>query len=147
MRLSDYFDAVAEQHPQNLAFVDGATRVSFGQAQKTVHAMANALVRARQAGAGSHVAIYSPNDYRVTLLHLGINLADMAWLSVHIKNTIETNAEVLDYFDADIVFFHSHFESSVPALKAKLSKAKLYICIDGASEHGRSMQEWMADCW
>ncbi|MGO8911843.1 MAG: class I adenylate-forming enzyme family protein [Bradyrhizobium sp.] len=147
MRLADYFDAVAEQYPQNLAFVDGTTRTSFGQAQKTVHAMANALVRAKQAGAGSHVAIYSPNDYRVTLLHLGINLADMAWLSVHIRNTVETNAEVLDYFDAHIVFFHSHFESAVPILKAKLSKAKLYICIDRPSEHGLFMEDWLADCW
>lgn len=147
MRLADYFDTAAEQNPQNLAFVDGATRVTFEQARKTVHAMANALVRARQSGAGSHVAIYSPNDYRVTLLHLGINLVDMAWLSVHIRNTVETNAEVLDYFDANIVFFHSHFESSVPILKARLSKAKLYICIDRLSEHGLFMDDWLANCW
>ena len=146
MRLADYFDAAATRHPQNLAFVDGATRVHFAEAQKTVHAVATALTRARQAGFGSHVAIYSPNDYRVTLLHLGANLADMAWLSVHIRNTVETNAEILDYFDAEIVFFHSAFESSVPVLKAKLSKAKLYVCIDRASEHGPSLQHWLADC-
>ncbi|MGJ7512195.1 class I adenylate-forming enzyme family protein [Variovorax sp. GT1P44] len=147
MRIADYFDGAAAQYPDNLAFVDGEMRMDFAQAQKTSHAIANALSREKQAGAGPHVAIYSPNDYRVTLLHLGINLADMAWLSVHIKNAVETNAEVLDYFDADIVFFHSHFESSVPLLKARLSKARLYICIDRASEHGRSMDEWMADCW
>jgi acyl-CoA synthetase (AMP-forming)/AMP-acid ligase II len=147
MRLADYFDAVSEQHPQNLAFVDGATRVSFEQAQKAAHAVANALVRAKHAGVGSHVAIYSPNDHRVTLLHLGINLADMAWLSVHIRNTVETNAEILNYFDTNIVFFHSHFESSVPILKAKLSKAKLYVCIDRPSKHGLFMEDWLADCW
>lgn len=147
MRLADYFDGAAAQQPENLAFVDGATRISFAEAQKTVHAMATALTRAKQAGSGSHVAIYSPNDHRVTLLHLGINLADMAWLSVHIQNTVDTNAEILDYFDANIVFFHSHFESSVPILKAKLSKAKLYICIDRASEHGQFMEDWLADCW
>jgi acyl-CoA synthetase (AMP-forming)/AMP-acid ligase II len=146
MRLADYFDGAAAQHPQNLAFVDGATRVTFAEAQKTVHAMATALARAKSAGAGSHVAIYAPNDYRVTLLHLATNLADMAWLSVHIRNTVETNAEVLDYFDASIVFFHSYFESSVPILTAKLSKAKLYICIDRASEYGPSMDEWLKDC-
>jgi acyl-CoA synthetase (AMP-forming)/AMP-acid ligase II len=147
MRLADYFDSAAAQYPDNLAFVDGATRLIFAEAQKTVHAMATALTRAKQAGAGSHVAIYSINDYRVTLLHLGINLADMAWLSVHIRNTVETNADVLEYFDANIVFFHSYFESSIPTLKAKLSKAKLYICIDRASEHGQFMGDWLADCW
>ena len=45
-----------------------------------------------EVGSGLHVAIYAPNDYRVSLLHLGINLADFAWLSVHIRNSIETNA-------------------------------------------------------
>jgi acyl-CoA synthetase (AMP-forming)/AMP-acid ligase II len=146
MRLADYFDAAAAQYPQNLAFVDGATRLTFAEAQKTVHVLANALTRERQAGSGSHVAIYSPNDHRVTLLHLGINLADMAWLSVHIRNTVETNADVLDYFDANIVFFHSAFESSVPTLKARLSKAKLYICIDRPSEHGVFMVDWLEGC-
>ncbi|MGS0743067.1 class I adenylate-forming enzyme family protein [Glaciimonas sp. GG7] len=146
MRLADYFDAVAALRPENLAFVDGATRVTYGEAQQYVHAVAHGLTRARQAGAGTHVAIYAPNDYRVSLLHLGINLSDMAWLSVHIRNTIETNAEVLEYFDTDIVFFHSYFESSMPVLKATLTKAKLYICIDRASEHGQSMDDWLKDC-
>ena len=147
MRLADSFDAIADQHPNSLAFVEGAVRLTFAEARRTVHAMATALARARENGAGAHVAIYAPNDHRVSLLHLGTNLADMAWLSVHIRNTVETNAEVLDYFDASIVFFHSYFESSVPILKAKLSKAKLFICIDRDSEHGQSMEEWLADCW
>ena len=146
MRLGDYFDAAATLHPQNLAFVDGPTRISFSEAQKVVHAVATALARARQSGSGKHVAIYAPNDYRVTLLHLGINLADMAWLSVHIRNSVETNAEILDYFDTDIVFFHSYFESSVPVLKAKLSKASVYVCIDRESKHGPSLQDWLGDC-
>ncbi|MDM0084902.1 AMP-binding protein [Variovorax sp. J31P179] len=147
MRIADYFDGAAAQYPNNLAFVDGQTRIDFAEAQRTAHAIAHALVREKAAGCGTHVAIYAPNDYRVTLLHLGINLADMAWLSVHIKNTIETNAEVLEYFDADIVFFHSQFASFVPVLKTRLSKARLYVCIDGPSEHGISMQDWLAGCW
>ena len=147
MRLADYFDAVAALRPDSLAFVDGATRTTYGQAQKYVHAVAHGLTRAREVGAGTHVAIYAPNDYRVSLLHLGINLSDLAWLSVHIRNAVETNAEVLEYFDTDIVFFHSYFESSMPILKAKLSKAKLYICIDRDSEHGQSMDAWLKDCW
>ncbi len=146
MRLADYFDAVAALRPDTLAFVDGATRINYGDAQKYVHAVAHGLAREQRDGAGTHVAIYAPNDYRVSLLHLGINLADMAWLSVHIRNTIETNAEVLEYFDTDIVFFHSYFESSMPVLKAKLSKAKLYVCIDKPSEHGAHMVEWLKGC-
>jgi acyl-CoA synthetase (AMP-forming)/AMP-acid ligase II len=147
MRLADYFDAVAALRPDSLAFVDGATRITNGEAQRYVHAVANALCRARNDGRGMHAAIYAPNDYRVSLLHLGINLADCAWLSVHIRNSIETNAEVLEYFDTDIVFFHSYFESAVPVLKEKLKKARLYVCIDRVSEHGPCMDEWLEGCW
>jgi len=146
MRLADYFDAVVALRPDDLAFVDGPTRLTYCESQKYVHAIANSLTRERAAGVGPHVAIYAPNDHRVSLLHLGINLADFAWLSVHIRNSIETNAEVLAYFDTDIVFFHSYFDSSVPVLKAKLVNAKLFVCIDGASEHGVSMDEWLTGC-
>ncbi len=147
MRLADYFDAAADKYPDNIAVVDGDVRVTFAQARDTVHAMATALARARDGGAGSHVAIYAPNDHRVSLLQLGANLADMAWLSVHIRNTIETNAEVLDYFDASIVFFHSVFEAGVPVLKAKLSKAQLFVCIDATSAHGPSLEDWLDGSW
>ncbi len=147
MRLADYFDGAATQYPQNLALVDGPIRLTFAKAQKTVHAIATALTRARQAGSGNHVAIYAPNDYRVTLLHLGINLADMAWLSVHIRNPVEINAEILEYFDTNVVFFHSAFESSVPLLKVKLTLAKLYVCMDRESQHGPSLEQFLADCW
>ena len=46
MRLADYFDAVAALRPGSLAFVDGATRITYGEAQKYVHAVANGLDRA-----------------------------------------------------------------------------------------------------
>ena len=147
MRLADYFDATADKYPDNIAIVDGEVCMTYAQARRTVHAMAHALVRARAGGSGSHVAIYAPNDHRVSLLHLGANLADMAWLSVHIRNTVETNADVLEYFDASIVFFHSAFEAGVPVLKAKLSKANVYVCIDGPSAHGPSLVEWLEGCW
>ena len=32
MRLADYFDAVAALRPGGLAFVDGATRITYGEA-------------------------------------------------------------------------------------------------------------------
>ena len=147
MRLADYFDATADKYPDNIAIVDGNVRMTYAEARRTVHAMAHALVRARAGGSGSHVAIYAPNDHRVSLLHLGANLADMAWLSVHIRNTVETNADVLEYFDASIVFFHSAFEASVPVLQARLSKAKVYVCIDGPSAHAPSLVQWLEGCW
>ena len=105
--------------PTTCAVIDGDVRMSFAEARDTVHAIATALARARDGGAGSHVAIYAPNDHRVSLLQLGANLADMAWLSIHIRNTVETNADVLDYFDASIVFFSQLFRGQRPGLEGQ----------------------------
>ncbi len=148
MRLADYFDAVAALRPDSLAFVDGTTRITYGEAQKYVHAVANGLTRARQAGVGTHAAIYAPNDYSVSLLHLGINLADFAWLSVHIRNSAETNAEVLEYFDTDIVFFHSYFESVDAGVESQALEGQTLRlhrpCIRTRAVHGR-MAEGLLD--
>ncbi len=81
------------------------------------------------------------------LLHLAINRADMAWLSVHTRNSLETNTEVLHYFDCDFVFFHSDYDDAVPALKKGLPLAKTFICMDRESEHGPSLETWIKDCY
>lgn len=146
MQLSDYFEAAVSRYPDREAFVDagGAMRVDFSQAQRFVHAVAQALNADESLGAGAHIAIYAPNDHRISLLQVAANRAGMVWVSVHTRNAVETNVAVLDYADCDLVFFHSSYESLVPALKAGLPRVKRFICIDHASDHGPELSAWMA---
>lgn len=146
MQLSDYFDAAVSRYPDREAFVDGdgAIRISFAEAQQFVHAVAHALNADESLGAGTHIAIYAPNDYRISLLQIAANRAGMVWVSVHTRNAVETNVAVLDYADCDLVFFHSSYESIVPELKAGLPRAKRFICIDRVSEHGEELTAWLA---
>jgi acyl-CoA synthetase (AMP-forming)/AMP-acid ligase II len=147
MRIADYFDAAAALYPGHLMIAEGAARLDYATAQKWVHAVAHALVRHFGGKKSAHIAIYAPNDHRVMLLHLAINRADMAWLSVHTRNSLDTNIEVLNYFDCEFVFFHSDYENVVPQLKAGLPLAKTFICKDRASPHGEHIEKWIADCW
>ncbi len=147
MRISDYFDAAAALYPNNLMVADAHARIDYATAQKWVHAVAHALVRHFRGRKGAHIAIYAPNDYRVMLLHLAINRADMAWLSVHTRNSVETNTTVLNYFDCEFVFFHSDYDDAMPALKAGLPLAETFICIDRASAHGTDLEKWTSGCW
>ncbi|MEC5408521.1 AMP-binding protein [Paraburkholderia sp. MPAMCS5] len=144
MRLADYFDAAASRDPHRTAFIDGAVRVDFADAQRFVHAVAHALAAEPSLGAGSHIAIYAPNDYRVSLLQIAINRADMAWVAVHTRNSVETNVQVLAYADVQLVFFHSAYEGIVPQLKAGLAPACRFICIDVSSAHGSALENWTA---
>lgn len=142
MRISDYFDAAAERHPARIALMDGDVAIDFAHAQGLVHAVAHALDAEPNLRPGAHVAIYSPNDYRVPLLHLGINRSDRAWLSVHTRNPIDVNIEVLSFMDCEFMFFHSAYDALVPKLQAGLPKTIRFICIDRPSEFGPSLEEW-----
>lgn len=144
MRLADYFDAAASLHPRNVAFVQDEQRIDFAQVQRLVHATAHALVAEEGLPPRAHVAIYSPNDYRVSLLQIAANRAGMVWVSVHTRNSIETNLAVMAYADCDAVFFHSAFADIVPAMKARLPRVRRFICIDAPSAYGPCLSDWIA---
>jgi acyl-CoA synthetase (AMP-forming)/AMP-acid ligase II len=144
MRLSDYFDATAERYPKRVALEDQGTKLDFAQAQRIVHAAAHALDREPGLRPCAHIGLYAPNDYRVPLLQLAVNRCDRVWLSVHTRNPVEVNIEVLSYMDCEFMFFHSNYEHVVPQLKAALPKVMRFVCIDRPSEHGPFLDEWMA---
>lgn len=144
MRLADYFDATAARFPRREAFVDGATRLTYGEAREVVHATAHALASEPGLGRGAHVAIYAPNDYRISLLQIAANRAEMVWVALHTRNAPATNLAMLDYADCNLIFFHSSFEHIVPSWKAGLSRVRRFICIDRPSEHGEFLETWIA---
>jgi len=144
MRLADYFDAAVSLYPRHIAFIDGPRRIDFAEAQRFVHGTAHALVADDALPHGAHIAIYAPNDYRVSLLQIAANRAGMVWVSVHTRNTVEANIAVMAYADCDAVFFHSTYGDIVPALKAGLPHVRRFICIDAPSEHGPCLADWIA---
>jgi len=144
MRLADYFDAAAAQYSGQTAFIDGDTRLTFRQAQQFVHATAHALCADPELPPGAHVAIYAPNDHRVSLLQIAANRAGMVWVSVHTRNTVETNIDVLVYADCDFVFFHSRYADAVPQMQAALPRVRRFVCIDAPSAHGPCLADWIA---
>lgn len=144
MRFSDYFDLTAEKHPHSPAIIEDDLSLDFAATQELVHASGNALVHDPRVRSGAHVAIYSHNHYWVPILTLGINRADMVYISAHARSSVEANVQVLDFMDCDVIFFNSAFENEIEQLKAELKKVSLYVCIDGESEHGQSMDSWLA---
>ncbi|TDF62214.1 class I adenylate-forming enzyme family protein [Cupriavidus sp. L7L] len=143
MRIADYFDGVASLQPDLPALIEGDRTLNFGAAQRFVHAAAHALVNEPALRPGAHIALYAPNDYRVPLLLLAINRADMVWLSAHTRNPVSVNIDVLDRMDCEFIFFHSSYEHLVPELREGLKGMRRFICIDRASEHGTSLDAWM----
>lgn len=144
MRLADYFDSAVARSPQRTAFVDGDARLNFADAGKFVHATAHALTNSADLKAGAHIAIYSPNDYRISLLQIAINRADMVWVALHTRNAVGTNLATLEYAECSVIFFHSSFENIIPQLKEGLPNVRQFICIDRSSAYGVSLDSWIA---
>lgn len=147
MRISDYLDFAAARYPDCEALVFEDTRLTYRHVAKYVHAVAHALDAEKGLGDRVHLAIYSGNDHRVPILQLGANRADQTWLGVHVRNTPETNAEILDHLDCNAIAFSSKFEDIVPQLKKLLPKVLLWICIDRPSANGVFLDEWLEGHW
>jgi acyl-CoA synthetase (AMP-forming)/AMP-acid ligase II len=148
MRLSDYLDTAASRHPDKEAIVFGDVRLTYGQARGFVHAIATGLARLRERASleRMHVAILSPNDWRVPLIQLGANRADAVWLALHDRNPPEVNAEVCAGMDGHVVFFHSSHRAAVAKLKPQLPAVVEWVCIDTDTDQGASLQQWLEGC-
>lgn len=143
MRVADYFDAMADRQPGSVALIEGDREVTYGEARRFVHAVANALDREPGLRRGAHVALYAPNHIRVPLLVLAINRCDAVWLTAHTRNPVDVNAAVLSFMDCEFIFFHSDFEEAVPQLREAMPKIVRFVCIDGESQHGPSLDAWL----
>ena len=143
MRIADYLDSAADRYPDAEALVFGPVRISYAEARRQVHTIANAFKAETALSENASIAVYSGNDHRVPLVQWGANRADLTWLGVHVKNATVTNIEVLNYLDCEAIFFSSAFEAELPALKAGLPNVRLWVCIDRVSPFGIHFDAWL----
>ncbi len=144
MRIADYVEMAAERHPTREVFVDDNGRIDYPTAAAFMNTVACRIAAHPDLPPGSGIAIYSPNDARVSMLQLGINRADRMWVLIHTRNSVETNAATIAFADTKLVLFHSAFEAAMPTIRAATSPAMKFVCIDRDSDHGPSLETWLA---
>jgi len=143
MRFSEYLDRAAGLYPTHEAFVDGDLRIDYAGARDIMHKIANVLSSTLGLPASSKVAVYSPNAAMGYLSVVGLNRADMVWLPINYRNTLEVTIELLDFFDTDCLMYHSKFEDQIAEIHKRAPKIKAFVCIDRASEYGQSLPKLM----
>jgi len=70
----------------------------------------------------------------------------MVWLPINYRNALESNIELLEFFDAECLIFHSQFEGEIAQIKEQVPSIKMAVCIDAESEHGESIESLINDC-
>jgi len=145
MRIVDSFLDAAERWPERVAFTDGKASVRYSEARRLAMRVATKLTASADTGRQKHVAILSPNDYRVSLLQLAVNHADGVWLSLHSRNTLAVQIETLEKLDCDMLFFHSSYEKMAASVLKALPAGVAAVCMDGESGIGPSLGAWLGD--
>jgi len=139
MRFSEYLDRAAGLHPEHPAFIDGDFQIDYGTARDMMHKIANVLGSELALPKASKVAVYSPNSALGYLTVVGLNRADMVWLPINYRNSIDTNVELLGFFDADCLLYHSEFDSHIAEILKRVPTIKTAMCIDATSDYGHSL--------
>lgn len=141
MRIADLFAQSARLNPDRVALRDPQSAYSFSEAVAFVERVSGGLRAV--CGRGSHIGIYSPNDCRVTLLQLGINAADMAWIAMHPGNAPSANAAILREFACDLLFYHPHFAEHIDSVREALPNLPM-VALDDAGRGDPVFDQWAA---
>jgi len=133
MAMIDFFDQGWRANPNGAAFIMNERSYSFTEIGELSCRIANGLLAAgfeREARG----AVWAANDAIAWTCTLGLWRAGMAWIPVNPRASADENHYILDAFDCEAIFFQKAFAPYVDAVRARLPKVKLWICID--DEHG-----------
>ncbi|MGI9202155.1 MAG: class I adenylate-forming enzyme family protein [Woeseiaceae bacterium] len=129
MRVIDFFDQGVAYHPDNIAFVDGDERLTYTEADSASRRIAAAL-HGRGYGKGTHIGVYSPNANIAFLALLGLMRAEGIWLPINPRNSLDTNVDLSERFDMEVLFYHSAFAEQAGQIAAAVPGIKETICFD-----------------
>ena len=143
MRLIDFFDRGVSLDGGRAAFIDENGTISYQEAQRYTHQVANALA-AEGIKSGDVVAIYCPNDARAFLCMLGILRAGAIYVNLNGLSPIEENLYVLKDRDACLLFIHSQFEQHLEQILDQAPKVASVVTIDRTFGGSSCLSDWIA---
>lgn len=142
MATIDFFDRGCCINPNGDYLVFGDQRITYREAQKFTHRVANGLL-ALGCTKESKAAVWALNDPVGWLCTLSIWRAGMSWVPINPRNSLEDNRYVLDTFDCEVLFFQSSLTPQISALRPKLPKVRHLICIDGEAFDAFGLKSWV----
>lgn len=143
MRITDPFDRGVRLYPKNLAVVDDNQSLTYQECSDMSHYIATRLRSTPGLAEGSHAAIYSLNDANALLCLLATYRAEMVWIPINVRSSLEINIMLMNKFDVDFLFYHSQFESSIPEIREKVPRIKNFVCINEKGDNGPYLMDWI----
>jgi len=144
MRLHDYLDYQAREHPDNDFAILGDRHVTYAEALAEVNRVANALVGAGLE-TGDRIAVLSKNSIEYVFMFYGASKAGVVIVPLNYRMAGPEWEYMINDAGAKVIFASAGYVGSINGIKANLGTVGTYIAIDGGADGWQDYETWQAD--
>ena len=141
MAIIDFYDRGWAINPTGTAYIQDERNYSFNEVGELSCRIANKLL-ALGLPKETKGAVWSANDVTAWACTLGLWRANMTWIPVNARNSVEENHYILDAFDCEVMFYQSYFAPIIADLRPRLPKILHWICIDADQADAPALETW-----
>jgi acyl-CoA synthetase (AMP-forming)/AMP-acid ligase II len=135
MRLHDFLDYQAREHPEVEFAVQGGRRITYAEALADANRVAHALVDAGLQ-IGDRAAVLSKNSIEYAVLYYGASQAGVALVPLNYRLAPAELAYIINDAGARIVFSSGEFAGAIDGIRAELPSVQQFVLVDGAQTTG-----------
>jgi acyl-CoA synthetase (AMP-forming)/AMP-acid ligase II len=143
MNLIDFFDSSVDRAPGRDCIVFEDQGWTYRQVSDLATRIGHGL-RAMGVRQETKCSVVSRNHPVAFTSMLGILKAQGTWVPLNPVNAAEENLYILEQFDVEVLFFQKESEAFARQVRERLPQVRHFLCVDGESELGPSVESWAA---
>ncbi len=141
--LRDMINDNALRHPDKIAFKSGAESYTFGQVNRRINSLTNALADLG-IGKGDRVGILAYNCPRHFEL-FGLAKAGLVCVPLNCRSVGRELSYLINHSELSALVLESDFIDVVDSIRDELKGVREFVCLDGAVQSMRSYEQLIED--
>ena len=142
MAITDFLERGRLINPDGPCVIMDDQQYTYNQMTRLMNRIANGLL-SLGLGRGQNGAILSDNDPEGYACTLGIMRAGLAYIPMDSRNSAEDNQRILDWGDAEVLFYGRRFHEQIKEIKTGLPNLRHLICIDRPMDGVPGLADWV----
>jgi len=145
MRLHDYLDFQAREHPQACFAVHGDRQVSYREAVAEANRVANAFVSAGLK-VGDRVALLSKNSIEYAILFFAASKAGVVPVPLNYRLALPEWGYIINDARASMLIASANYVNAVDEFRGEIPTVKRFVAIDADGAEGwDDYRRWIAE--
>lgn len=143
MRLHDYLDYRAREHPEVDFAVQGERRLSYGEARAESRRIAGALAAAGLAK-GERMAVLSKNSIEMALLYYAASRVGVVPVPLNYRLAPAEWAYIVNDADARLLLAQGPLAEALAPARGELGKVERFVALGGTADDCESWADFLA---